>query len=227
MIEAFILCGGLGTRFREVSNEYPKALAPIGNKLFIDSLIENLLNQNFSKIILGTGYLSTKIEKHISSNYDERVIISKENTPLGTGGALKNAITKFQTKSILVINGDTYINYQFSKLANFHYKKKADISILSKEVKNTKECGIMVTDQNNRVVEFREKVTKNNTLANVGVYIINTELLKSFKLKFSLENDLFPKICETKRVYTLTTYKEFFDIGDKEKYTKYLNSKNE
>ena len=54
MIDAFILCGGLGKRFRSVSKDIPKALAPVGNKKFIDLLIDKLNKENFENIVLGT-----------------------------------------------------------------------------------------------------------------------------------------------------------------------------
>ena len=55
--DVLILCGGMGTRFREVREDIPKALAPIQGTRFIDLLLEDLIAQGFSRIILASGYL--------------------------------------------------------------------------------------------------------------------------------------------------------------------------
>ena len=60
-----ILCGGLGTRFKDVRNDIPKALAPINGKPFIDLLLDDLVYQGFTRIIFATGHLSNQIEQHV------------------------------------------------------------------------------------------------------------------------------------------------------------------
>ena len=43
--DVLILCGGLGTRFRQVQDDIPKALAPIQGTPFIDLLLKDLVDQ--------------------------------------------------------------------------------------------------------------------------------------------------------------------------------------
>jgi D-glycero-alpha-D-manno-heptose 1-phosphate guanylyltransferase len=64
-IDVLILCDGLGTRFREVREDNPKALAPIQGTPFIDLLLDDLIAQGFLRIILATGYLGNQIEHHV------------------------------------------------------------------------------------------------------------------------------------------------------------------
>ena len=49
--DVLILCGGLGTRFREVRYDIPKALAPINGTPFIDFILEDLIVQGFQRIV--------------------------------------------------------------------------------------------------------------------------------------------------------------------------------
>ena len=76
--DVLILCGGLGTRFKDVRNDIPKALAPINGNPFIDLLLDDLVYQGFTRIILATGHLSNQIEQHVKQRTDIEYIISCE-----------------------------------------------------------------------------------------------------------------------------------------------------
>ena len=89
--DVLILCGGLGTRFRDVQEDIPKALAPIQGTPFIDLLLNDLVAQGFRRIILATGYLSYQLEHHVKRRTDAEYIVSCEPKPMGTGGAIKLA----------------------------------------------------------------------------------------------------------------------------------------
>ena len=89
--DVLILCGGLGTRFREVREDIPKALAPIQGTPFIDLLLNDLVDQGFRRIILATGHLSSQLEQYVQQRREAEYIISCEHKPLGTGGAIKLA----------------------------------------------------------------------------------------------------------------------------------------
>ena len=78
--ESIILCGGLGTRFREVSEEIPKALAVVSGKPILSWLVDDLTNIGINKIVLATGYLSEEIEKFVEKNNLKNCIISKEKS---------------------------------------------------------------------------------------------------------------------------------------------------
>ena len=62
-IQAVILCGGLGTRLRPITNKIPKPLAPLNGKPFIDYLLKQLKSQRIKNVLLLTGYLGSLIKK--------------------------------------------------------------------------------------------------------------------------------------------------------------------
>ena len=103
--DLIILCGGLGTRFREVREDIPKALAPIQGVPFIDLLLDDLIDQGFRRVILATGHLGDQLKKYVKRRTDAEYIISCEPIPLGTGGAIKFAEKHFRSKQILILNG--------------------------------------------------------------------------------------------------------------------------
>lgn len=219
MIDAFILCGGLGTRFRDVSNDYPKALAPIGNKKIIDLIIEKLMSENIGNIILGTGYLSEQLSAHVENKKYKNVIVSKEPKPLGTGGAIIYALDKFDTDDILVLNGDTIVDFDLTKLLSFHKEKKANCTILIAKSDQATEYGNIIKDSNGLVLNFIEKKTSKVTnYVNAGVYIIKKESIYKLPKEGSLEEDYFPIFCDNKKLFCLTTDFSFHDIGTKARY---------
>ena len=97
--DVFILCGGQGTRFRAVREDIPKALAPINGVPFLDLLLDNLISQGCQRIILGTGYLSEQIEFYLQQRSDAEYLISREDAPLGTGGAIQLCSAIFQIRT--------------------------------------------------------------------------------------------------------------------------------
>ena len=219
MIDAFILCGGLGTRFRDVSNDYPKALAPVGNRKVIDLIIEKLMTKNVGNIILGTGYLSDQLSAHVEDKEYKNIIVSKEPKPLGTGGAISYALDKFNTEDILVLNGDTIVDFDLIKLLSFHKEKKANCTILAAKSDQANEYGNIKKDSNGLVLDFAEKNSRQATkYVNAGVYIIKKESISKLPKKGSLEKDYFPIFCDTKKLFCLTTNCLFHDIGTKSRY---------
>lgn len=92
-LDIVILCGGFGKRLRPIISDKPKILAKIENRTFIDILIENTLQYGSKNFILCVGYLKEQIIRHRFDCIDNcNIKYSEEEEPLGTGGALKNAI---------------------------------------------------------------------------------------------------------------------------------------
>ncbi len=219
--ESIILCGGLGTRFREVSEKIPKALALVSGKPILRWLIDDLTSIGIKKIVLATGYLSEEIEEFVKNNNFKNCIISKENKSLGTGGAIINAQKYIKKKNFFVLNGDSRIKTDFKGLYNFHNKNNSDMSIiLSSKIKG-KDFGNVLVLKSGKINSFLEKNCKNKySYINAGVYILNKDLLTDFEKNsfYSLEKDLIPKWIQGRRVFGYVVDIPFTDIGTKERY---------
>jgi len=125
-IDVVILCGGVGSRLRSVIGETPKAIAKIGDRSFLDILIENISGFGFKRFVLCTGYKSDLIEKHYKdNNLGVDIVISKERDPLGTGGAVKNAQELVNSDPFLVVNGDVLSGVNIKDFLSFHLNKQA------------------------------------------------------------------------------------------------------
>ena len=112
--------------------------------------MEKLYLEKFKIIYLATGYKATDVEKLINSlklnNFVK--IIKEKKKPLGTGGAILNALPYIKTKKLLaVINGDSFNDIYYSNLFKIHKSINSDISILTKYVEDVSRYGEIETDK--------------------------------------------------------------------------------
>lgn len=184
--EAIILCGGLGTRLRSVISDVPKPMAPIKNKPFLAFVLEYLKKQNISRVVLAVSYKYEIIQEYFGNSYlGMQILYSIEKEPLGTGGAILEALNLINSDSCYVLNGDTFfdINLDRLKLDNSY------ICVALKPMKNFDRYGSVDIDNNSYISAFNEKKFTSNGLINGGVYLIKKNIFNSFNLpnKFSFE----------------------------------------
>ncbi|OGN60024.1 MAG: hypothetical protein A3F40_01615 [Chlamydiae bacterium RIFCSPHIGHO2_12_FULL_27_8] len=217
-MDAIILAGGKGTRLQEVISSVPKPLAPINGSPFLDLLIKQLCNtKKINKIILSVGYKKDLIIKRYKTL--KNVIFSEENTPLGTGGAVKKSLEKASTENVLILNGDTFQHFDLEQLFNFHINKNADCTIVCRIENDTKRYGTILLDSNNKITSFKEKIHSKNSYINSGIYVLKKNIFQNFeKTIFSIEEDFFKEIIKTKNIFGFQSFEKFIDIGTKESY---------
>jgi len=228
-IDVVILCGGLGKRLKPLINDQPKVLAKIGNMSFLDILINNILPYGFKNIILCVGHLKEQIKKHYNNCFycrkDCNIMYSEEEEPLGTGGALNNAKLLINSDPFMVMNGDSICNIDFNQFVTFHKRKNAILSIvlsmsmMSKDI--YKDYGVVTIDNSRRIINFDEKPIENKeSLINAGIYLMKKDIFSYMSniKTFSLEYNLFPKLCNNRQCYGFITESEVIDIGTPERY---------
>ena len=224
-IDVLILCGGLGTRFRQVSDSIPKGLAPVGGKPLIELQIDALVANGARRIILCVGHLSDQIMTYFKDRQDVEIEFSEEKTPLGTGGALKNASRLIRTDLIVAMNGDSLCTVDYPSFVQQHREKKGYLSIVVSPSENTADYGTIELNTKNRILSFEEKTVKNTdqpAMVNAGVYLMEKTALSDMKGKYpiSIERDFFPKIVKTKPCFAFPIPSMVQDIGTPERYRK-------
>lgn len=184
--EAIILCGGLGTRLRSVISDVPKPMAPIINKPFLAFVLEYLKKQNISRVVLAVSYKYEIIQEYFGNSYlGMQILYSIEKEPLGTGGAILEALNLINSDSCYVLNGDTFFDVNLDRLK----LDNSDICVALKPMKNFDRYGSVDIDNNSYISAFNEKKFTSNGLINGGVYLIKKNIFNSFNLpnKFSFE----------------------------------------
>ena len=221
--EAIVLAGGLGTRLREAVPDLPKCMAPVAGKPFLAFVIDYLRMQGIEHFVFSLGYKSELIEEWLNQQYPTlsySTAIEKE--PLGTGGAILLAIQRTVSENILVANGDTLFKMEVDALESLLLKTGAETVLALKPMQDFSRYGVVETDEQGKILSFREKQFYKSGLINGGIYLINRErfLARPFPEKFSFETAYLEKFSGEGVFYGLPQKGYFIDIGIPSDYDK-------
>ena len=220
-MEAIILAGGFGTRLKHIVADVPKPMAPVNDRPFLEYVMEYLLRENVTKVIMATGYKEEVIRSYFGDLFHGmQLIYSNEETPLGTGGAIKKAMELCSEDNVFVINGDTFFDVHLSEMMNFHLKKKSDATVAAKKMYHYSRYGTLIC-KDEIICEFMEKSPTDEGLINGGIYIVNKSVFKGIKEEcFSIEADIFESKHNDIRISAFMCEGYFIDIGVPEDYYK-------
>jgi NDP-sugar pyrophosphorylase family protein len=216
VVRAFVLCGGQGTRLRPVLADRPKSMALISGTPFLKLLLDQLRGQGLDDVILGTGYMADKIEGYFDhgNKFGMRIRYSREDNPLGTGGALKLA-EPLISDPVLVLNGDSYVEWRLAPMLELFTAKDADLVIVVQAVADVARYGSVALDQQGRITHFIEKGAATGPgLINAGAYLLRKQIVADLPADtaISLEKEVFPRFLD-RGVYGLISAGLFIDIG--------------
>lgn len=218
-MEAIILAGGLGTRLQSVVQDVPKCMAPVAGKPFLFYLLKDLETAGFQHVILALGYKHEVVTQWISTCKTAlKISFVVENEPLGTGGAVKLSLAQTSREAVFTLNGDTFLALNYPAMMAFHNEKKAAATLALKEMHHFERYGMVETNEDARIVRFREKQYCDRGFINGGVYVINRNVLDGFPEKFSLEKDFFEPQVSAGQLAAFPTSGYFIDIGVPEDY---------
>ncbi len=214
--EAIILAGGLGTRLRSEIGEFPKALAPINGIPFLQILLDYLASQGIEKVVLAVGYKWELIQKEFGSVYKGiNIAYSIENSPLGTGGAIRLAIDQINGEGCFIINGDTLFKIDLEQLEKEYLTHNSVCTLALKKMTNVSRYGSIELDEKNQIIQFKEKENYSVALINGGIYCLNKTILNDFALQvpFSFETDFMMKKVDQFKLTGVIFDDYFKDIG--------------
>lgn len=224
-MDAIILVGGKGTRLQSVVRDVPKPMAPIHGRPFLELLLNQLVGfGDIDRVILATGYKSEVISEWCqaqSERYPFEMIISPELEPLGTGGAILQALDFVSGDECLVMNGDSFLEFDYAGFLKTHRQCDGAITVALTRVSDTGRYGEADFDPGTmRIRGFREKNSeKKSGLINGGIYLIRNQFLKGFERGsvYSFERDFIPHMM-TIGMFGHVESGRFIDIGTEESY---------
>lgn len=222
-IDALILCGGLGTRLKPLIADRPKSLAEVGGTPLLDILVADLLQQGVHRIVFCVGHMKQQIIAHYRNRADAEFIFSAEEVPLGTGGAIRNALPLVQSDPVLVLNGDSLCRVDLAKFLAFHLESDASASLVLADPGERHDGGIVTVDAKRRILQFVEKPgggAPPGSFINAGVYLLQRHGATTGpeRAKYSLETEVLPKLVAEKRCYGFPVASKVQDIGTPERY---------
>jgi len=223
-IKAIILAGGLGERLRPLTDKTPKPLLPIRGKPIMQYSIENLQKSGITHIILGISYYADKIKEYFKDGkqFGVQLEYSIEESPLGTGGAVKQAAQNID-KPFILQWGDNLMDIDYKKMIESHKKNNAQVTIALTPREDVEHFGVAKLD-GDKIVKFIEKPKREHApsnLINAGAFVINPEALDILpKGKSSIERDCFEKLALQGVVFGFKHKGQWFPTDTIEKYKK-------
>lgn len=214
-MEAIVLAGGLGTRLRAVVPDLPKPMAPVAGRPFLARVLDRLADAGCRGVVLAVGYRHEAIRAHFGERYRDMALrYSVEETPLGTGGAIRLAAAHVGEFPVFVLNGDTYVEIDYRAMLAAHRQAQAALSVAVCRVPDLARYGALDIE-NGRIAGFLEKGRSGAGLINAGVYLLGSEVLERIPANeaFSFEQQLLvPRTAEL-RPLAFATQGRFIDIG--------------
>ncbi len=220
--DAIILVGGKGTRLQPVVKDRPKPMAEVLGRPFLEWLLMGLRAQGTSRVVLATGYKAEVIQHHFTGPLPLGLdlVFSQESEPLGTGGALRNAMGQLSTDRVLVLNGDSICPFDLPAMMEAHLRAGALATLWLVPMEDCGRYGSVEIDGEDRVNAFSEKSSlPRSGLINAGIYLLEKRLLQAIPAgqATSLEREIFPSLIG-RGLHAVVGRGPFLDIGTPESY---------
>lgn len=210
-----------------VLKDCPKPMAPVGDKLFLEIILELMKKNGMTDFIFCVCYKADKIMNFFGSGgrFGVKIDYSIENVPMGTGGAI-GLLRNVLKETFCVLNGDTYQELNLFQCIEQHKACGAIGTMALVKVADSSRFGQVITDPDGFVTGFSEKGNQvQESFINTGLYVLEPGIFDYIpQNKFvSLEKDVFPGIIEAdKRISTYKCVENFFDIGIPEDYYNFV-----
>ena len=220
-----ILAGGFGTRLSTIVNDVPKPLAPISGIPFLYYILEKWIENGINEIVFLLHHRAEQIkifvnhEKEFGILNNCKISFITENEPLGTGGAIANALKVLNLGgSFIVTNADTWLSSGYKEIIISPIN-----SMVVVKVNNPGRFGT-VKIVNNKILNVQEKKANiQNGWINAGIYHLNSKIFLTRSGNFSLEKDILPMLSKDKEFIPIPVETDFIDIGIPEDYLKFCN----
>jgi NDP-sugar pyrophosphorylase family protein len=198
-------------------------MSSIDGRPFLELLLRQLRRHGFQRVILAVGYQREVIYSHFGETaFGLKLTYSAESSPLGTGGALRNALGAVESETALIMNGDSYTDVDLSRFGAEHDEAKADASVVVVPADGRGDCGSVSIRENGDLDSFDEKTgTLGARYINAGIYLIARRMLSEGPpgIQISLEKELLPRWLENgARIRAFVHPGVCIDIGTPERF---------
>ncbi len=202
----------------------PKGLAPIRGRPFLDLLVEFLTRQGTTKIVFCVGHLREAVMARYQRWPGIQTAFSVETEPLGTGGAVKRALSVVSTERFYVLNGDSFCDIELASLLQCHLDHDALATFAVARLSGRDDVGQVQLDSSGKVTSFLEKMPAQDTrgaFMNAGIYVLERSAFDGVQeMRLSLEHELIPRWVGRGRCYGFVTAAEVVDIGTPDRYAR-------
>lgn len=221
-MQAVILAGGLGTRLLPLTEAVPKPMVKVAGIPYLEYQLRLLARQNIRDVVLLTGYLSEYIEKYFRSgnSLGLRISYSRERSPMGTGGALRDARALLHD-AFLLIYGDSYLPIQYGEAVDRLMSSGAQglVVVYDNGLEDTSVKNNIELDDQSYVSRYEKDSFDRLSFVEAGVLAFRRSVVDLMPVEgiVSLEREVFPRLIAERRLAALVTTQRFYDIGTPER----------
>ena len=222
-MQALVLAGGEGTRLRPLTLTTPKPVLPLAGRPFLSFMLDWLHGHGVEEVVLSLGFLSDAVHAVLGDiQSGMRLRYVHEDEPLGTAGPVRLAADEgILADRFLVLNGDVLTDMDLTAELAQHEQTGAAGTLALIEVDDVESYGVVPTDEEGRVLEFREKSpgpAPTNRI-NAGAYILERSVVDLIPAgrAVSFEREVFPQMVGN-GLHGWAADGYWIDIGTPERY---------
>lgn len=217
MTAVMILCAGLGTRLRPLTEELPKPLVPVGDRPAVVHVLDAVRRAlPAASIVLNAHHRAASMRQWAEAN---GVRVSEETELLGTAGGLAAAARLLPGGDVLVWNGDILAELDVALLLARHAHGGAIASLaVAPRAKGQGNVGL---DAEGRVVRLRKESFAEEERGGdfLGIHVVSGELRTRLPRTGCLVGDVYlPALRDGARIVALETETPFVDVGSMAAY---------
>ena len=219
--QAVILAGGKGLRLYPLTKNCPKPMVDINGYPFIFYIIKELEKNNFSEVLILTGYQSQKFDdllKHCS-NLKIKISFFYSPSKFNTGARLKAASNHLKDFFFLLY-GDNFWPFDFSKIwESYILNKKDNQAVIYKNTDNYSSSNIKI-GKRNVILDYDDKRIKNYDYINIGFFLLKKKYVSLINDNKSskFENDILKKLINKKNLSAYITRHRYYSLTNLPKY---------
>jgi D-glycero-alpha-D-manno-heptose 1-phosphate guanylyltransferase len=191
-------------------------MVPVAGRPFVEFVLDALVEAGCPRIVLAVSYLREAIITRFGGAYrGVSLDYSIEEVPMGTAGAIRDALRFTRDEAALVLNGDTLFRVDIGALVASHLRCSADITVALRGVADTARYGAVELD-GEFIRAFHEKGRSGPGLVNGGVYVVNSNVVRRCVATAgpsSFERDVLGQRVGELRVLGVLSGGYFIDIG--------------
>jgi mannose-1-phosphate guanylyltransferase len=223
-MRAVVLVGGQGTRLRPLTLTTKKELLPLVDRTILDHTLDRLARHGVEEAVMSSPYLEESFLPVLGSRDGAAPTVRwiTETEALDTGGAIVNALDEVGDDPCFALNGDILTDLDMTAMRAFHAEHAAAVTIALQRVPDARAFGLVATDADGRVLEFREKpqdLVPGDI--NAGTYLLDPAVLRRWRpdRPISIEREIFPElIAAGEPVFGFVTESYWIDLGTPDKY---------
>jgi len=214
---------------RPLTATRPKPMMPLVDRPFVAHQLAHLARYGVTNVVFSCGYRPDALESFFGdgSGYGVRLQYVVDPSPLGTAGAVANAIDLLgAVDDVLILNGDILTDLDLDALWQAHSEAGAAATVALTPVDDPSAYGLVRLRDDFFVAEFVEKPTSDQLIPgepyriNAGTYVLSRAVIAEIPRgkSISIEREIFPGIVDRRALFGFTSDAYWRDIGTPQSY---------